>query len=270
VASEALRFVDKNKDRPFFLYLAFTIPHANNEATRLAANGQEVPDFGIYADKDWPAPDKGQAAMITRMDADIGRLMARLKEYHIDDKTIVMFSSDNGHHDEGGHDTDRFDPNGPLRGMKRDLYEGGIRVPMIARWPGRVAAGTVSDHVGYFGDLLGTAADLAGVDTPNGLDSVSFMPELLGQTENQREHQYLYWEFYERGSAQAVRMGRWKAVRRPMITGSIELFDLESDLSEENDLASDHPDMVAKMAAIMAEAHVPSPRWSVPQRKAAK
>ncbi|MFH1267016.1 MAG: arylsulfatase [Planctomycetota bacterium] len=271
VAEEALKFVDQNKDRPFFLYLALTIPHANNEATRLVGNGQEVPHYGIYADKDWSDPDKGQAAMITRMDGDVGRLLDRLKKHGIDQETIVLFSSDNGHHDEGGHDTDLFDPNGPLKGMKRDLYEGGIRVPTIARWPGRVAAGAKTDHVGYFGDLMATAADLAGVEPPEGLDSVSFLPTLVGQSDKQKQHDYLYWEFYEQGTKQAVRMGKWKAVRQPMLTGKIELYDLSTDLGEENDIAGEHPDLVAKMVAMMAEAHVPSPRWPVkPQQKKQK
>jgi len=259
-AAEALQYVDENEDRPFFLYLALTIPHANNEANRLVGNGQEVPDYGIYADEPWSDNDKGQAAMITRMDGDVGRLLDRLKQHGIDERTLVIFSSDNGHHDEGGHDTERFDPNGPLRGMKRDLYEGGIREPTLARWPGHVPPGTVSDHVGYFGDLMATAADLAGVDPPEGLDSISFLPTLLGQSEKQKEHEYLYWEFYERGSAQAVRKGKWKAVRKPMFTGKTELFDLGADLGEQNDVAAEHPDLVARMEAIMAEAHVPSPR----------
>ena len=267
MAEEALKFVDQNKDRPFFLYLALTIPHANNEATRLTGNGQEVPDYGIYADRDWPDPDKGQAAMITRMDKDVGRLLDRLAQHGIDDKTLVMFTSDNGHHDEGGHDTDRFDPNGPLRGMKRDLYEGGIRVPFLARWPGRVPASTVSDHIGYFGDLMATAADLAGVEPPEGLDSVSFLPTLLGEPEKQKEHEYLYWEFYERGSKQAVRAGKWKAVRMPMLSGKTELYDLSTDLGEESNVAGEHPDVVAKLEAAMADAHVPSPRFKVPKKK---
>jgi uncharacterized sulfatase len=267
-ADEALKFIDRHADRPFFLYLAFTIPHANNEATRLVGNGQEVPDYGIYADKPWSDPDKGQAAMITRMDADIGRLLDLLKQLKLDDRTIVMFSSDNGHHDEGGHDTDLFDPNGPLRGMKRDLYEGGVRVPMLARWPEHVPPGTVSDHVGYFGDLMATAASLAGVQPPEGLDSISFLPTLLGEKEGQEQHDYLYWEFYERGTKQAVRMGKWKAVRQPMFTGSTELYDLSEDIGEENNVAEEHPDVVAKMEAAMQEAHVPSPRWEVKAPKA--
>jgi arylsulfatase A-like enzyme len=254
MAAEALKFLDENKDRPFFLYLALTIPHANNEATRLVGNGQEVPDFGIYADKPWSDNDKGQAAMITRMDADVGRLFERLKKLGLDERTLVLFSSDNGPHHEGGQDTKLFDPGGPLRGMKRDLYEGGIRV------------GTVSGHVAYFGDFFATAADLAGVEPPKGLDSISFLPTLLGQNDKQREHDYLYWEFYEQGTRQAVRMGKWKAVRQPMLTGKIELYDLTKDIGEEHDVAAEHPDLVAKMEATMAEAHVPSPRWEVKPR----
>lgn len=263
-AGEALEFVRRNKDHRFFLYLALTIPHANNEGTRLTGNGQEVPDYGIYADRDWPDPDKGQAAMITRMDADVGRLVALLRQLNLAEQTLVMFSSDNGHHDEGGHDVERFDPNGPLRGMKRDLYEGGIRVPMIAWWPGRIEPGSQSDHIGYFGDLMATAAELAAVDVPEGLDSISFVPTLLGKPGDQKQHRYLYWEFYERGSAQAVRAGKWKAVRKPMLSGKTELYDLAADLGEEHDLADRHPDVVTQMEALMAEAHVPSPRWQVP------
>jgi uncharacterized sulfatase len=270
IAAEALKFIDRHKEEPFFLYVPLTIPHANNEATRLVGNGQEVPDFGPYADTDWPDPDKGQAAMITRMDGDVGRILDRLQEYGIDKRTLVIFTSDNGNHDEGGHDTDRFDPNGPLRGMKRDLYEGGIRVPTIARWPGRVTAGGNTDHIGYFGDLMATAAELAGAAPPPDLDSISFLPTLLGQNSKQKEHEYLYWEFYEQGSKQAVRMGRWKAVRAPMLTGATELFDLSTDLGEEHNLADTHPDLVAKMEKIMADAHVPSDRFQVPPPKKKK
>ncbi len=181
----------------------------------------------------------------------------------------MIFTSDNGPHREGGNDPEFNDSNGPLRGIKRDLYEGGIRVPLIARWPGHVAPGTLSDHVGYFGDLLATAADLSGAQPPEGLDSVSFVPTLVGQDDKQKQHEYLYWEFYERGTKQAVRMGKWKAVRQPMLTGKTELYDLSVDIGEENNVADKHPDLVAKMEATMAEAHVPSPRWQVkpPKRK---
>ena len=143
--------------------------------------------------------------MITRMDRDIGRILKKLAALGIDEKTVVMFTSDNGPHNEGGHNPARFNPGGPLRGMKRDLYEGGIRVPTIVRWPGTTPAGKTSDHIGYFGDLMATAAQLAGVDPPAGLDSISFVPTLTGDPDEQAAHEYLYWEFYERGGRQAVR-----------------------------------------------------------------
>jgi uncharacterized sulfatase len=146
--------------------------------------------------------------------------------------------------------------------MKRDLYEGGIRVPMIVRWPGTTPAGIVSDHIGYFGDLMATAAELAGVESP-ALDSVSFAPTITGQPEEQKQHKYLYWEFYERGGKQAVRSGKWKAIRIPMFDGKTELYDLSQDLAEANDIAGDRLDLVTKMEAMMDEAHTPHPNWQV-------
>ncbi len=265
ILADALRFVEANRDGPFFLYLALTIPHANNEGTRMSpdGNGQEVPHYGTYAQEDWPDPDKGQAAMITRMDYGIGLLLNRLKQLNIDDNTIVMFSSDNGPHDEGGHNTDRFQPSGPLRGMKRDLYEGGIRVPMIARWPGKTPAGQVTNHIGYFGDLMATAADLAGVAKPDNIDSISFAPLLSGNQDDQQAHDYLYWEFYEQGSKQAVRFGNWKAVRMPMFDGDIQLYDLGTDLGEAKNVAASHRDLVRRAAKMMDEAHTPNANWKV-------
>jgi uncharacterized sulfatase len=262
IVAEALKFIEQQQNRPFFLYLPLTIPHANNEGTRATGNGQEVPDYGIYAGRDWSDQDKGQAAMITRMDRDIGRLLEKLQDLGIDERTVVMFTSDNGPHDEGGHNTERFNPGGPLRGMKRDLYEGGIRVPMIVRWPGTTPDQTVSDHIGYFGDLMATAADLAGVDCPDGLDSISFAPMLRGDSAKQPTHEYLYWEFYERGGKQAVRAGKWKAIRMPMFSGDVALYDLSKDLGEANDIADQHPETVKRLEAMMDEAHEPNPNWS--------
>ena len=158
---EALEFINANKGDPFFLYLPLTIPHANNEATRMTGNGAEVPEFGIYEDRDWSDQSKGQAAMITRMDGDVGRILDHLESVGIADNTLVFFTSDNGPHDEAGHDLEVFDPAGPLRGTKRALYEGGIRVPAIAWWPGTVPAGTTTDHLCYFGDWMATAAALS-------------------------------------------------------------------------------------------------------------
>lgn len=263
VMADALKFVDAHHKQPFFLYLALTIPHANNEGTRMSPdrNGQEVPDHGSYAQKDWPVQDKGQAAMITRMDQGVGELLEKLKQLGIDDRTLVMFSSDNGHHDEGGHDTDRFDPNGPLRGMKRDLYEGGIRVPLIARWPGTIKPGGITHHISYFGDLMATAAELAQTKCPAETDSVSFVPTLRGNDEAQAKHDYLYWEFYEQGSKQAVRFGNWKAIRQPMFNGEIELYNLENDLGESTNVAAQHKDLLVKAEMMMTEAHQPNPNW---------
>ncbi|MEM7012816.1 MAG: arylsulfatase [Verrucomicrobiota bacterium] len=269
IVEKAFTWLEENKDKPFFLYLPFTIPHANNEGTRGTGDGQEVPDHGIYADKDWPNPDKGQAAMVSRMDADIGKLIAKLKDWGIDEKTLIMFTSDNGHHKEGGNDPEFFDANGPLRGMKRAMYEGGIRVPTLARWPGKIAAGSKSDHPSYFGDLMATACELAGVDAPENVDSISMVPTLTGEGE-QKTHDYLYWEFYEQGSKQAVRFGKWKAIRKPMLTGEIELYNLEEDLGEEDNLASQYPEKAQQAAKLMDEAHVSDPNWVVPKPKQKK
>lgn len=265
-AQEALDYVRKNRENPFFLYLALTIPHANNEGSRLTGDGAEVPDYGIYSDKDWPNQDKGQAAMITRMDGDVGKLLDLLTELGIEENTFVFFTSDNGPHDESRHNLERFHPSGPLRGIKRALYEGGVRVPAIARMPGTIPAGKVSDHICYAGDFFATACDLADLPIPKGLDSISMLPTLTGHSEKQAEHEYLYWEFYEQKSRQAVRFGKWKAVRQPMLTGKIELFNLEKDLGEQNDVASDYPEIVDRAAKYMDEAHVPNPNWLVPKK----
>jgi arylsulfatase A-like enzyme len=260
IADEALKFIDRNKDRPFFLYFAATLPHANNEARR---EGMEIPDLGKFKDRKWPEPQKGLAAMITRLDDQVGQVMARLKKHGIDGNTIVFFTSDNGPHSEGGNNSRYFDSNGPLRGQKRDLYEGGIRVPMIVRWPGKVRAGSVSHHVGYFGDFLATAAEIAGVKEVPKTDGLSFLPAILGQPDKQKKHDFLYWEFYERGAAQAVRMGRWKGVVKPFGSTRLELYDLDKDIGETTNVAAAHRDIVAKMLKTINEAHVPSPLWKV-------
>jgi uncharacterized sulfatase len=218
----------------------------------------EIPDAGDYKALDWPEPQKAHAAMVSRLDRDVGEILARLKQHGLDERTIVFFSSDNGPHNEGGNRADFNDSNGPLRGTKRDLYEGGIRVPTIARWPGRIRPGTTSDHVGYFGDFLATAAELAGTTVTEEHDGISFLPALLGK--EQRTHPSLYWEFYEKGSAQAVRMGDWKGVARTF-WGEIELYDLKTDLGETKNLAPAHPEIVEQMRAVMKKEHLPSPDW---------
>lgn len=257
IAGEALEFVELQKENPFFLCLTLTIPHANNEAKK---EGMEVPDLGDYADRDWPEPQKGHAAMISRMDADLGRLFAKIRELGLDEQTVIFFTSDNGPHSEGGNDPDFNDSNGPLRGIKRDLYEGGIRVPLIARWPGRIEAGGTSQHVSAFWDFVPTLAELAGAEAPSGLDGISMLPTLLSEGE-QRNHEQLYWEFHEgKSSKQAVRRGQWKGVRLDP-KGPLELYDLSADIGEANDVAAQHPDVVESIEAYLAGARTESEFW---------
>jgi arylsulfatase A-like enzyme len=237
-AEESLEFVRREKDRPFFLYLAFTIPHMQINP----------PSEEPYAkEKEWPASERKKAAMITRMDRDIGRLFDLLKELHIDENTIVFFSSDNGPHREQA-DPKFFKSSGPFRGIKRDLYEGGFREPTIVRWPGHVKANKVDDHIWGFWDFLPTACDLAGVSTPEGLDGISIAPTLLRKGK-QKEHEYLYWEFYERGFQQAVRMGDWKAVVKK--DAPFELYNLKRDIQETNNVAATNPKIVASIQNIL-------------------
>jgi arylsulfatase A-like enzyme len=193
----------------------------------------------------------------------VGRVLDKIKALGLDADTIIFFTSDNGPHKEGGADPAFFRSSGPLRGIKRDLYEGGIRVPMIVRWPGHIKPGSVSDYPWAFWDFLPTAADLAGAAAPKDLDGVSVLPVLLGRPGPERE--CLYWEFYEQGGTQAVRRGRWKAVRKGIADSGapMELYDLPTDLGETKDVAAAHPDLVREMAVLMRKAHTPSPHWAV-------
>ena len=243
---EALEFIRRNRERPFYLNLTWTIPHTNNEAGRWEKNGQEVPDHGIYKEKDWPEPEKGFAAMVTLMDHDTGLILDLLKELEIAENTLVVFTSDNGPHQEGGHKVEFFDSNGKLRGFKRSLHDGGIRVPMIAWWPGTVKPG-VSDHPSAFWDWLPTACELAGVPAPEGIDGISFAPTLLGKTAEQEKHEYLFWRW---SRFRAIRIGKWKGLATDK---KLALYDLETDLGEETDVAAQHPEMTAKMTKIIAE-----------------
>jgi uncharacterized sulfatase len=246
MTEEALAFIDRNRERPFLLHVHWTIPHANNERGRATGNGQEVPELGEYAARQWPAPEQGFAAMVTRLDRDVGRLIERLRTYRIERRTLVLFTSDNGPHSEGGHDHRFFDSNGPLRGYKRDLYEGGIRVPLIAWWPGTVAPGT-TDHPSASWDFLPTACELAGIEPPADTDGISFAPTLRGDRDRQRQHPFLYWQF--RGK-RALRAGGWKLVR-PDAEAPLELYDLARDLGEEHDVAARHPDVVRRLRAVV-------------------
>jgi arylsulfatase A-like enzyme len=261
ITQAALDWLSRQGDRPFFLYYAPTLPHANNEAGQ---EGMEVPELGAYAQTDWPPAQKAHAAMISRLDADVGKILALLEAKGLDRNTLVFFSSDNGPHREGGNDPDFNDSNGPLRGIKRDLTEGGIRVPMIARWKGVIAPG-VSNHVGAFEDMLPTLAELAGASqaVPADTDGISLVPTLLGRPEQQRQHDYLYWVFYERGGGQAARQGPWKAVQQP-IHSPLRLYRLDRDLGEEHDLAAAEPEMARRMAEVMRMALRPHENWSFP------
>jgi arylsulfatase A-like enzyme len=186
-------------------------------------------------------------------------LMDELKRRKIDDNTVLFFTSDNGPHKEGGVDPAFFKSSGSFRGIKRDMYEGGIRVPMIVRWPGKIKAGTVSDQVWAFWDFLPTAAEIAGLQPPPKIDGISILPTLLGQKQT-NQHEFLYWEFHEKGSKQAVRMGDWKAIRLE-IGKPLELYDLKNDPGESKDVAAEHPDVIEKMEKYLKTARTESKRW---------
>jgi arylsulfatase A-like enzyme len=259
--TKALEFLDRHKSGPFFLYLAYTLPHANNERGRADGNGMEVPDDAPYSDESWPAPQKNHAAMITRLDRDVGRVLEKLRELRLDDQTIVFFSSDNGPHREGGADPKFFESSGPLRGNKRSLTDGGIRVPLLVRWPGTIPAGQVCDEVGWFADFLPTAAELIGMKTPVVLDGVSLVPTLRNPRHKLSERP-LYWEFHERNFQQAVRLGSWKGIRTAK-DGPLELYDVVRDIGEERNVAADHPEVVARIEKLIKESRTDSPDFPV-------
>ena len=255
-----LDFIERHRNEPFFLYAAFTIPHANNEAVGYAGHGMEVPSDAPYSDKPWPAQERCFAAMVNRLDESVGQIMAALKQNGLDDNTLVIFTSDNGPHQEGKHDPAFFHSGGPLRGIKRDLYEGGIRVPWLARWPGKIQPARTSEAQITFWDFLPTAAELTGARLPSRADGISFLPALMGKP--QPAHEYLYWEFYERGFQQAIRQGDWKAVRLKRGT-TPELYNLHDDISETRNLASQNPAKAAELGRLMDQAHTDSADWPV-------
>ena len=263
----ALNFVRINKPeplnhyRPFFLYLAYTIPHANNEEGQRSGNGMQVPSDAPYTDQPWPPAERNKAAMITRLDGYVGQLLDKLQELKIDDDTIILFASDNGPHKEGGADPNFFRSAGALRGIKRDLYEGGIRVPLIVRWPGKVKPGTVNDQAWAFWDFLPTVAEIAGVKLPEKVNGISMRSALLGGPQTNR-HEFLYWEFHERGFQQAVRMGDWKAVRL-RFGAALELYDLGADPGEKQNVAAQHPEIVARIEEYLKTARTESEHWPI-------
>jgi len=251
-----LVYLEKTRKKPFFLYLPLTIPHANNEWELADEHGMEVPDMGNYSDKDWPKAEKGKAAMIHLLDADVGRILDKLKQSGLDENTLVIFTSDNGPHEEGGVNADFFNSNGKLKGTKRDLYEGGIRVPFVARWPGKIAPNTTSDLQTAFWDMMPTFAEIIEQPLNHKTDGISFLPTLLGDSEKQNEHKYLYWEFAEADhDAQAVRSENWKLIHIYK-TDSWELYNLAQDIGEENNIIAKHPEVAEKLKGYMKEAHV--------------
>ena len=275
---EAAAFIEAADPKPFFLYLNYTVPHAELRVpedsiapwrgkfpetpfVNAAADGRPTgPDDPSLGYRSQPAPRAAFVAMITRMDRDIGRLVDVIRARGLAQRTLVLFTSDNGPHQEGGATPQFFKSSGGLRGIKRDLYEGGIRVPMIARWPGTVPAGRVSTHPWAHWDLFPTLAELAGAHTTPGLDGISMVRALRGR--RQPTHEYLYWEFHERGFQQAVRMGKWKAVRLAKDT-ALELYDLDADPLEQRDAAATHPDIVRRMEEYLRTARTDSTLWPV-------
>ena len=261
-ADEAIRFVKENKSKPFYLYWSMVIPHANNERTRELKNGAQVPGFGHYADKDWPDQDKGQAAMISRLDGYVGLMLKTLREQGLAENTLVLFTSDNGPHNESNHNLKRFNPSGPFTGIKRSLTDGGIRVPMIAWWPSRIEPNTQSDHVAYFGDWMATATELSGATARSGLDSLSMVPTLIGKRTSQKQHDFIYWEFHEGGFKQAaLYQGRWKGIRKGGVDAPIVLYDQSTDLAESKNVADQYPEIATKISDYLKTARSESIDW---------
>jgi len=258
---EALAFIERNQNTPFFLYLAHTLPHANNERGSAKGDGMEIPDYGMYANEDWPNPQKGHAAMITYLDTAVGQVLATLDALNLADNTLVIFTSDNGPHREGGADPDFFDSNGELQGIKRSLYHGGIRVPMIARWPGVIEAGSACAVPVAFWDFLPTAAEITGREAPANIDGASWLGLLKGEEPSSVfGDRVLYWEFHEGGFKQALRKGNYKLVRQ-RLRREPELFRIDRDPAEANNIAREHPDLVEELSTLFTTERTYSEHW---------
>ncbi len=275
IQEKTLEFIEQNKNQPFFCFVPHVIPHAE-----LFAPDRYMARFRgkLLPEKSYEGTDDGQnfrngpygsqpeshaafAAMVTMLDDHVGQILDKLSALKIDKNTLLIFTSDNGAHREGGADPEYFDSNGPFRGLKRDLYEGGIRVPMLARWPGRIAPNSESDHISAFWDVFPTFCEIAGISIPGGLDGISFAPTLL-RSGSQRLHDHLFWGFYERGGRVAVRKGKWKLVKYDIDMspqGPWELYDLSNDIGETKNLASRRPEIVESLTRIARESNAPSP-----------
>ncbi|MCM4164448.1 arylsulfatase [Arenibacter sp. A80] len=275
IHERTLAFIEENKDRPFFAYVPSIIPHAElvaPEEEMKRVRGKYVPEKVFKGIDNGPRYKIGGygsqteshaafAAMVGILDRQVGEILEKVKDLGIADNTIIIFTSDNGPHLEGGADPDYFNSNGLLKGYKRDLYEGGVRVPMLVKWPNKIKPGTVTAHVSAFWDVFPTLAEIAEAKKTPDLDGISFLPTLLGESVVQKEHEYLYWEFHEKGGRQAVRMGDWKAVKYNVLENPdarIELYDLSKDIGEENNVATYFPKVVAEMESILEKARTPS------------
>ena len=257
ILGEALDFIRKDEARPFFLYLSLTLPHANNEA---GTNGLEVPHFGPYDSMDWPENKKRYASMVSYMDQGVGAVLDLLRRKGIDQKTLVIFTSDNGPHREGGNNPNWFASSGPFRGIKRDLYEGGIRVPAISWWPGTVPAGRVIDSPWWFADIPPVLGRIAGKSFPkNGLDGSELSNLVLGKS-SPRAARTFYWEFHEGGFKQAAIIGNLKAVKLSN-NASMEIYDLYSDPGEKTNIRSRHPRLEKRFSRFFLESRTESPHW---------
>jgi arylsulfatase A-like enzyme len=275
IHQRALQFIEKNKDKPFFLFYPNTIPHAelllpekNLAQFRdkfLPENNYKGAEPGSPGFREGPYGTQPEshaafAAMVTLLDKQVGEVLEKLKELGLEKNTIVVFTSDNGPHLEGGADPDYFNSNGKLKGYKRDLYEGGIRVPMLAWWPGKIEAGSTNDHISAFWDVLPTFAELVGIEAPKNIDGISFMPSLL-KKEGQKQHDYLYWEFHEQGGRKALRKGDWKLIHYNVFNTektTTELYNLATDIGEENNVAAEHPEIVEELMEQMNSARTES------------
>lgn len=284
IHEHALKFMEDNKDKPFFLYYPSVIPHAELFAPEeyiekyrgkflpekvFAGDDENAPRYkkGGYGSQ--PESHAAFAAMINILDDQVGEIVAKIKELGIDKNTIILFSSDNGPHVEGGGDPDYFDSNGIYKGYKRDLYEGGIHAPMIVWWPGKIAAASQNDHISAFWDILPTITDLVGAPTPENIDGISFLPSLMGN-ENQKEHDYLYWEFHEKNGRLAIRQGDWKLIRYDVFSPektTTELYNLANDPGEENNVAKENPEITDKLLKLLETARTPSEDFKFETKK---
>lgn len=269
----ALQFIGENKDKPFFLYYPTTIPHAEllvPEDRIQKFRGKLLPEksFAGYDEgiefRQGPYGSQKEshaafAAMVTLLDEKVGEIISKVESLGIAGNTLIIFSSDNGPHKEGGADPDFFDSNGPYRGYKRDLYEGGIHVPMVAFWPGTIRPG-ITEHLSAFWDFLPTCCELAGIQYKDTIDGISYLPTLKGKTKKQKEHDYLYWEFHENGFSQALRVGPWKIIKKN-INSPLELFNLSSDAGETVDKAQERPDLIGSFGQLLKDARTGSSLW---------